>query len=97
MTKKDSDNNTPVNQTLDSAKDLIAANDCVACHQERENMIGPSFVKIAQRYSSKDIPMLIQKIIKGGQGNWGEIPMTAHPGLSELEATEMANYILKMR
>ena len=80
-----------------TAKHLIATNDCAACHHERDNMIGPSFIKIAQRYNSKDIPMLTKKIINGGQGNWGEIPMTAHPGLSELEASEIAHHILKMK
>jgi cytochrome c len=40
---------------------------------------------------------LTEKIIKGGKGNWGETPMTAHPGLSELEASEIAHYILNMK
>jgi cytochrome c len=80
-----------------SAEDLLAANDCAACHQEKESVIGPSYIQIAERYTTKDIPMLTEKIIKGGKGNWGETPMTAHPGLSELEASEIAHYILNMK
>jgi cytochrome c len=89
--------NISINQGLVFGKDLLAANDCAACHQEKESIIGPSYIQIAERYSSKDIPILAEKIIKGGKGNWGETPMTAHPSLSDLEATEMVNYILKMK
>jgi cytochrome c len=81
---------------LMSAEELLAANDCAACHHQKESIIGPSYVQIAERYTTKDISMLTEKIIKGGKGNWGETPMTAHPGLSQAEATEMVNYILSV-
>jgi cytochrome c len=38
--------------------------------------------------------MLADKIIKGGTGNWGEVPMTPHPDVSVEDAKEMAKYIL---
>jgi cytochrome c len=82
---------------LMSAEELLAANDCAACHQEKESIIGPSYTQIAERYTTKDISMLTDKIIKGGKGNWGETPMTAHPGLSQAEAAEIVTYILKMK
>lgn len=94
---KQATSESAANKAISSAEDLLAANDCAACHQEKESIIGPSYIQIAKRYSSKDISILAEKIIKGGKGNWGETPMTAHPGLSELEATEMVNYILKMK
>ena len=81
---------------LMSAEELLAANDCAACHHQKESIIGPSYIQIAERYTTKDISMLTEKIIKGGKGNWGETPMTAHPGLSQAEATEMVNYILSV-
>lgn len=95
--EKQATSESAANKAISSAEDLLAANDCAACHQEKESIIGPSYIQIAKRYSSKDISILAEKIIKGGKGNWGETPMTAHPGLSELEATEMVNYILKMK
>ena len=85
-----------MNQLM-SAEELLAANDCAACHQEKESIIGPSYIQIAERYTTKDIPLLTEKIIKGGKGNWGETPMTAHPGLSQAEAAEIVTYILKMK
>ena len=95
--EKQATSESAANKAISSAEDLLAANDCAAYHQEKESIIGPSYIQIAERYSSKDIPILAEKIIKGGKGNWGETPMTAHPGLSDLEATEMVNYILKMK
>jgi cytochrome c len=85
-----------MNQLM-SAEELLAANDCAACHQEKESIIGPSYTQIAERYTTNDIPLLTEKIIKGGKGNWGETPMTAHPGLSQAEAAEIINYILKIK
>jgi cytochrome c len=44
-----------------------------------------------------NIKMLAEKIIKGGQGNWGEIPMAGHPNVSEEDASAMVEYILSMK
>ena len=63
---------------------LIAANDCNTCHKEDVKVIGPAFVDVAAKYPATDsnIDSLANKIIKGGKGHWGEVPMTAHPTLS---------------
>jgi cytochrome c len=41
--------------------------------------------------------MLASKIIKGGQGVWGAIPMTPHSSLSEADAEQMVKYILLLK
>ena len=41
--------------------------------------------------------MLAGKIINGGQGNWGEVPMSAHPQISQADAEEMVKYILTIK
>jgi cytochrome c len=78
---------------------LIAGSDCLGCHKEREKLVGPAYVAVAQKYPSTDanIAMLAKKIITGGKGNWGEIPMTPHSGLSESDAKEMAKYVLSLK
>jgi cytochrome c len=78
---------------------LIAGSDCLGCHKEREKLVGPAYVAVAQKYPSTDanIAMLAKKIITGGKGNWGEIPMTPHAGLSESDAKEMAKYVLSLK
>ncbi|MFD1467087.1 c-type cytochrome [Hymenobacter caeli] len=78
---------------------LMAASDCVGCHKEREKLVGPAYVAIAQKYPATEanVAMLAGKIISGGKGHWGEIPMTPHPGLSVGDAKEMTKYILSLK
>ena len=77
-------------------KRLIDGSDCIACHKEKDKSIGPSYMDIANKYASNSgaSEMLAGKIINGGGGNWGEVPMAAHPDLSPTEAKQMVEYIL---
>ena len=77
---------------------LLAKSDCYTCHKPDQKLIGPSFAQIAQRYKTPSAAgRLADKVIKGGAGVWGQVPMTAHPQLSKKEATEMVRYILTQK
>jgi cytochrome c len=78
---------------------LISASDCTSCHKEKEKLVGPAYADVAQKYPSNEanISMLANKIIQGGSGNWGAVPMTPHPGVTEADAREMAKYILTLK
>jgi len=78
---------------------LMASSDCASCHREREKLLGPAYVAIAEKYPNTpaNITMLGKKIISGGKGNWGDIAMTPHPGLSESDTKEMVKYILTLK
>ncbi len=80
-------------------KALIEASDCLTCHKDDAKLIGPAYQDVAKKYESNEanIKMLSEKIIKGGQGNWGEIPMAGHPNISEDDASAMVEYILAMK
>jgi cytochrome c len=79
--------------------ELIAKSDCLTCHKVGEKLIGPSYKEVAAKYESNEenIDLLAGKIIKGGQGVWGQIPMTAHPQISEADAKQMVKYILLLK
>ncbi|MFN9666531.1 MAG: c-type cytochrome [Bacteroidota bacterium] len=79
--------------------ELVAKSDCLTCHKVAEKLIGPAYQDIAAKYESTDenIELLAGKIIKGGQGVWGQIPMTAHPQVSEDDARQMVKYILLLK
>lgn len=79
--------------------ELIAASDCTTCHKISDKNIGPSYVEVAKKYdnTNENIAYLVKKIIDGGQGVWGEIPMTPHPDVSEADATEMVKYIMTLK
>jgi cytochrome c len=85
-------------QTSDGEK-LIAKSDCVGCHKLDKKLIGPSYLDIAKKYASneKNVAYLSGKIIKGGSGVWGTIPMAAHTSLKKDDAKSMAKYILSLK
>lgn len=92
-----SDTSTPVATNNASGKDLIEASDCMACHNAVERTIGPSYKEIAEKYSEKDIEILASKIIEGGSGVWGSVPMQPHPQVSKEDAKKMVEFILSQK
>lgn len=87
-------------ETVDLLKgrQLIEAGDCKACHSPDKKSIGPTYRDIALKYKGKATAhqTLAKKIIAGGSGVWGEVPMAAHPQLSAADAAEMVKYILSL-
>lgn len=77
---------------------LIAGSTCLGCHKEQEKLVGPSYADVAKKYDNtqENITMLANKIIKGGVGVWGEVPMTAHPQINQQDAEEMVKYIFTL-
>lgn len=91
--------NSMVQSVEGKGKELMAAQDCATCHKETEKVIGPSFKEIAAKYpnTEENIATLADKIIKGGSGNWGEVPMAPHSGITQDDAKEMVKYILTVK
>jgi Cytochrome c551/c552 len=89
----------PAANANEEGLEMIGALDCTTCHKINEKNIGPSYTEVAQKYEANDanIDMLAKKIIEGGSGNWGSVPMTPHPGLSADSAKTMVKYILSLR
>ncbi|RTL58347.1 MAG: c-type cytochrome [Sphingobacteriales bacterium] len=87
------------NQYEDQALAIIGKSDCMTCHKINETSTGPAWKDVAKKYEHTDanVKMLAGKILKGGSGNWGTIPMTGHPALTEEEATTLANYVLALK
>lgn len=81
-----------------SGEGLIAKSDCYTCHKERSENVGPAYLAVAERYDDKPatITSLAKKVIKGGNGVWGERLMSGHPALSQNDAEIMVGYILSL-
>lgn len=90
---------TPAQEDFEKGKNLIAMSDCLACHQVDKKLVGPAYEEVAAKYemNEKNVAYLADKIIKGGAGVWGQIPMTPHPDVSKEDAQEMAKYVLSLR
>lgn len=85
-------------QSSDGEK-LISKMDCVGCHKTDKKLIGPSYLEIAKKYplNDKNINYLSNKIIKGGSGVWGSVPMLAHSTLAKNDAKTIAKYIISLK
>jgi cytochrome c len=89
---------SPAGADFSKGKNLIAKSDCLACHKDDVKLLGPAYIDVAKKYKPTDanITMLANKVIKGGSGVWGEIPMSPHPGVPQTDAKEMVKYILSL-
>ena len=91
-----------VTSTAASAQDaaqLAAKKNCMACHQVDKKLVGPSYKDVAAKYAGqKDAAdKLAEKIIKGGAGVWGAVPMPANPRVSPAEAKQLAVWVLSVK
>ena len=79
---------------------LLEQRGCHACHHASETLIGPSYRAIARRHAPhKDVmvEVLATKIMVGGAGNWGVVPMVPSEHVSTAEARAMAAWILDQK
>lgn len=75
---------------------MLNDNGCMACHAIDTKVLGPSFLDIAAKYKDQDVhDKLVNKVIAGGSGVWGAIPMPPHPSMSEDDVGKMVDWILK--
>ena len=84
--------------SIEAGKSLLATSDCLTCHKVQEKVIGPAYTDIAKKYpdSEANVQLLSNKIISGGSGVWGQIPMTPHPSLQADDVKKMVMYILSL-
>ena len=75
---------------------LATAKNCMACHAVATKLVGPSYKDIAAKYAGqKDaVDKLSVKIIKGGAGVWGPVPMPANAQVSADDAKKLATWVL---
>ncbi|HEV3221723.1 MAG TPA: c-type cytochrome [Puia sp.] len=84
--------------------ELIGASDCTTCHRLHKtdpgSNIGPYYSQVAAKYApaaDTTVDRLVHKIITGGNGVWGAVPMTPHPALTPADVKVMVTYILSLK
>lgn len=78
---------------------LATAKNCMACHAVDKKLVGPSYKDVAAKYAGqKDaVDKLAVKIVKGGSGVWGPVPMPANAQVSEADAKKLAAWVLSQK
>jgi cytochrome c len=87
-----------VGPALANPDQLAQKKNCMACHAIDKKLVGPSFKDVANRYKGQAdaVAKLSQRIIKGGSGNWGAVPMPAN-NVTEAEARQLAQWVLSRK
>jgi cytochrome c len=85
--------------TTDDAKAFTLAKQsaCLGCHALDKKIVGPGFQGVAKKYANDPgaTVFLKNKIIKGGSGSWGIVPMPANAKLSDADISLLVSWILR--
>ncbi|MEH6593362.1 MAG: c-type cytochrome [Halioglobus sp.] len=83
---------------LERGKAVIANSDCLGCHNDQQQLVGPPWSQVSGRYRGKiqdaTLASLARSIRLGSANKWGQVPMPAHPTLSLDDAVSAVAYIL---
>ena len=75
---------------------LATTKNCMACHAVEKKLVGPSYKDIATKYAGQAdaADKLANKVIKGGSGAWGPVPMPANAQINDADAKKLVAWIL---
>ena len=78
---------------------LATAKNCMACHAVDKKLVGPAYKEVATKYAGDKaaVDKLAAKILKGGSGVWGAVPMPANAQVNEAEAKKLAAWVLTLK
>ena len=78
---------------------LAKAKNCMACHSVANKVVGPAYKDVAKKYAGDKTAAdkLAAKVMKGGSGVWGPVPMPANPQVNEAEAKKLATWVLTVK
>jgi cytochrome c len=78
---------------------LATSKNCMACHAVDKKIVGPAFKDVATKYKGDKAAAdkLASKIVKGGSGVWGAVPMPANPQVNEADAKKLAAWVLNVK
>lgn len=78
---------------------LATAKNCMACHAVDKKLVGPSYKDVAAKYAGQPdaAAKLEGKVLKGGSGVWGPVPMPSNTQVSADEAKKLVAWILAQK
>lgn len=79
--------------------ELAKQKNCMSCHAVDAKRVGPAYKDVAKKYAGqKDAEdRLVQKVLKGGSGNWGVVAMPPNTQVTEAEARTLVKWVLGLK
>jgi len=83
-----------------ASEELAKKHLCTTCHVVKgAKTIGPSYADVAKKYAGqKDAEAkLAEKVKKGGQGVWGQVPMPPNAAVPEADIKTLVKWVLSIK
>lgn len=82
-----------------ASPELALKKNCMTCHAVEKKLVGPAYREVAARYAGQAdaVDKLAQKVMAGGAGVWGPVPMPANPQVSAAESKQLVQWILTLK
>ncbi len=80
-------------------EELAKKHGCLACHTVDTKLVGPSYKDVAVKYRGDKTAeaKLVDKVKKGGQGVWGQIPMPPNSQVPDADLKTLVKWILSQK
>ena len=83
-----------------ASEDLAKKHLCTTCHVVKgTKTIGPTYAEVAKKYAGqKDAEAkLVDKVKKGGQGVWGQVPMPPNAAVPDADVKALVKWVLSIK
>ena len=83
-----------------ASEELAKKHLCTTCHAVKgAKTIGPTYAEVAKKYAGqKDAQTkLADKVKKGGQGVWGQVPMPQNAAVPDADVQALVKWVLLVK
>jgi cytochrome c len=89
----------PASFPVYAQEELAKKHACLACHATDRKLVGPSYKEVAAKYrgDAGAEAKLVDKVKKGSQGTWGQVPMPPNASVPDADVRSLVKWILSQK
>jgi len=89
----------PASLPAQAQEELAKKHACLACHAVDKKLVGPAYKDVAAKYrgDAGAEAKLVEKVKKGSQGTWGQVPMPPNANVPDADVRALVKWILSQK
>ena len=89
----------PASLPAHAQEELAKKHACLACHAIDKKLVGPAYKEVAAKYrgDASAEAKLVDKVKKGSQGTWGQVPMPPNANVPDADVRALVKWILSQK
>jgi cytochrome c len=89
----------PASLPAHAQEELAKKHACLACHAIDKKLVGPAYKEVAAKYrgDAGAEAKLVDKVKKGSQGTWGQVPMPPNSNVPDADVRALVKWILSQK